>query len=434
MAGKFVDVIIRAYAGSSKLDYFVKGYWKSVMRQQPPVLLDVGHTASGVPGSGSFAAWIKKFRQSHGGEFIRPFIKSKAARFPSGYSVGRIAIVGFSAGCGAVKEILSNAADRELVDFAYFCDGLHSEWNQDAKMGPKGRVSPYKPSQRLVSPEESLPYISDAGLDGVIEFGKKAAAGVGPALVITHSQVVPPYPSTTETALYVQRKIEAAVGSTSPDGGINPVGFLATGGGIPQPPEKDDAGGYWPSSWNNSCPPGNMSSLKVKIRPPWPVSGKYVKGWFVRAGFDAHDSDHPDCDKRTNSQPAHIFQADWVQKEVYRHILSERWKVVCTSGMSGLGTLLIPSAFRREQVKMLSAATVQPTFFGGAVKHSARSLRPVSVPFAGLGAAAVESCYQGGVFSDILGPEEIRQQKLKLAGYAGLAVAAVAGGYMWFKR
>lgn len=403
---KFVDIILQAYAHRSSTDELVREIWKA-KGMTPPAIVGLSHTSSGIPGSGNYADWVKKYRSQSGGSFLTNFIKNKRKYvIPAGYDVGRIGLVGFSAGCGAVKEILSDPADAKLVDFAYFCDGLHAEW---------AKKPSFSAAERLSNPEASLQYVSAAGLEGVIEQAKRAAVGVGPAVVVTHSQIMVDYVSTTEAGLYVQRAVEAAVGGQPTQSGINPVGFLAQGGDVPQPPKSDEQGGYWPGSWN----PGGCPNTTAKIRGPWPVNNSFAKGWFLRVGFDAHDANNPKCDTRTNSQPAHIFQQQYVLPEVYRHILSERWKTECTEGaVSGFGGL-------GASQTALAVSQARTDAHGGTIRRNPALLRPVSMGM-GLGAGPI-ACFQEGVFSNLGSSSEIMKEKMLLAGGVGLAAI---GGYL----
>ena len=77
--------------------------------------------------------------------------------------VGRIAVVTFSAGWGFCYRLLKSAAARSRIDAIILLDGLHTR-----------------------------------DLDGVKSFCAEAARG-GPMLVMAHSQIVPPYVSSTVT-------------------------------------------------------------------------------------------------------------------------------------------------------------------------------------------------------------------------------------------
>ena len=77
--------------------------------------------------------------------------------------VGRIAVVTFSAGWGFVYRLLKSAAARSKIDAVILLDGMHTR-----------------------------------DLDGPKAFAASAARG-GPLLLMAHTQIVPPYVSTTVT-------------------------------------------------------------------------------------------------------------------------------------------------------------------------------------------------------------------------------------------
>ena len=92
-----------------------------------------------------------------------------------------IAIGGFSAGCGALRQILADPASYARVHRVLCMDGVHAGYNPD----PPDRSNP-----QLV-PENLVPWL---------HFGRDAIAGTK-RLVITHTEIFPgTYASTTETA------------------------------------------------------------------------------------------------------------------------------------------------------------------------------------------------------------------------------------------
>lgn len=415
MARKFCDVILQAYAHKSTTNDQVKKIWteKGLV---PPAIINIGYKGSGIPGSGDFAETVDSYRRSHGGQFVKPFVEAKAKYImPSGYDVGRIAVVGFSAGGGAVKAILNGAEDAKKVDFAYFCDGLHSKW---ASVGCGLNAS--ERMARAFSPSGCWKSVNIDTMNGVVEFAKQAALGLGPALVVTTSQIVPgdAYASTSEAVFALQNAVDAAVGGQPAQGGINPIELLGVDGRGPTPVKQDEQGGYWPGSWN----PGGCPVPQVKIRN-WDVVHRFAKGWFVCATFSTK-GEGDKCDMGTNSQPAHIFQQQYVLPEVYRYILSERWKIECTS--SSLEGIKYPSSTRMAQMQPFVPHAWGKA--GSIIKHNPRLMREVATAGLGLGAEqGGASCFVEGVFSNVLTAEQISNQRLKLAagvigGAAGLAI------------
>lgn len=117
------------------------------------------------------------------------------ARFPSligdaekqsGLHFSEIVLGGWSAGCGAVRQILRDPASAARVARVLCIDGVHAGYAN----GTPG-------------PQESQ--LSDADLDAWLAFGREAIAG-RKCLLITHSEIFPgTFASTTETADYLLR-------------------------------------------------------------------------------------------------------------------------------------------------------------------------------------------------------------------------------------
>jgi hypothetical protein len=125
-----------------------------------------------IPATGFSAAhegWVRDYQQKHGGEFVRPFAAERGIR-----DVRRVGLVGFSAGCWGVGQILENPSDSALSDFVYTVDGLHGS---------------YIGAQKAVSIPEHW-----------ITYAKRAMRGEA-LFVNSFSAIVPPsYPGTQETA------------------------------------------------------------------------------------------------------------------------------------------------------------------------------------------------------------------------------------------
>ncbi len=96
-----------------------------------------------------------------------------------------IAVSGFSAGYGAVREVLRQPENFSKVNHVLLLDGMHTS---------------YVPAGKPVADGGA---IDAAGLDSFIAFGKEAVAGKK-IFVVTHSEIFPgTYASTTECADYV---------------------------------------------------------------------------------------------------------------------------------------------------------------------------------------------------------------------------------------
>ena len=96
-----------------------------------------------------------------------------------------ITLSGFSAGYGAVREILRQPENFARVNSVLLLDGMHTSYLPEGKPLADGGV------------------IDGAGLDSFIAFGKEAIAGKK-TFVVTHSEIFPgTYASTTECAEYL---------------------------------------------------------------------------------------------------------------------------------------------------------------------------------------------------------------------------------------
>lgn len=157
------DVIISDYACTDKIcGSLVKELWPDT----PPLVMTI-------PAKGASEAhrrWVEDFRATSGGRFLDPFISQRMD--PS--DVRSISLIGFSAGCWGVREILSDPEDSAKVSFVYACDGLHG------KFGPGGEIIIQQP------------WLSFAG----------RAAGSKAMMVVSFSRIVPPsYPGTEPSAV-----------------------------------------------------------------------------------------------------------------------------------------------------------------------------------------------------------------------------------------
>jgi len=105
----------------------------------------------------------------------------------SGLKFGEIDLGGWSAGCGALRQILKDPASYERVSRVLCIDGIHTGY-ANGKPGPT----------------ESQ--IDTDGLQTWLQLGRDAMAGKK-RLIITHSEIFPgTFASTTETADYLLRE------------------------------------------------------------------------------------------------------------------------------------------------------------------------------------------------------------------------------------
>ncbi|MCC6861222.1 MAG: hypothetical protein IT158_21830 [Bryobacterales bacterium] len=106
----------------------------------------------------------------------------------AGVPFRRVILGGWSAGCGAVREILRSAEARDRVEAVLLLDGIHAGY-------ANGRPGP------LESELETGP------LDAWVEFAREAIQG-HKRVLITHSEIFPgTFASTTETADYIVRRL-----------------------------------------------------------------------------------------------------------------------------------------------------------------------------------------------------------------------------------
>jgi hypothetical protein len=99
-----------------------------------------------------------------------------------------VGLTAWSAGYGAVREILKTPAGYERVQFVLLLDGLHTGY-QTGKPGPK--------ESQLIG----------ENLEVFVKFGKDAVAGKK-QLIVTHTEIFPgTFASTTETADYLIEQV-----------------------------------------------------------------------------------------------------------------------------------------------------------------------------------------------------------------------------------
>lgn len=128
------------------------------------------------------------------GVYRRPFedtklfqslLREAADELHLGRGWSSITLAGFSAGYGAVREILRQPENFARVNRVLLLDGMHTSYVPEGKPLADGGV------------------IDGAGLDSFIAFAKEAIAGKK-TFVITHSEIFPgTYASTTECADYL---------------------------------------------------------------------------------------------------------------------------------------------------------------------------------------------------------------------------------------
>lgn len=132
-------------------------------------------------GAGS-SAYARPFAQT---ELFHNLINEAAAQLHLEHGWSSITLCGFSAGYGAVREILSHPQDVSLVTGVLLLDGMHTSYQPEGKLLADGGA------------------IDRAGVAAFINFARAAVAG-HKQFVITHSEIFPgAYASTTECADYL---------------------------------------------------------------------------------------------------------------------------------------------------------------------------------------------------------------------------------------
>jgi hypothetical protein len=354
-----------------------------------PVVITVGHQAPGQPGTGDFANTIRK----GGASWLHDAVFAAAAKdkvnFPKGTSDGRIALIGFSAGCGALDEILRNDDMASRIDTVIALDGLHGSW----KGGSRGTV------QRQTV--EAAQRVDPASIAQWVRYAERAARGVGPTLIVTHSGVVMDYPSTYETAAALELATVAVPGvaESAPRTMIDPAGMRD-----PVAPLQDDRGGFWPSQHNAPYAVVKLRSLGLAH---W-----FQRGRMIVAGYvPTHDADgYPGSSRPEGDQSAHIAHCQWVQDLVLREVLAPKWSKACTASSVG---------FEAKRAVIGQTVLTRGRLRLGGLE--------------GLGGDE-EVCVTDGVYSDLLGDEidtYRRNRALMLYGGAAVGLYALA---QWWKR
>jgi hypothetical protein len=112
--------------------------------------------------------------------------------------VRKVGLSAWSAGYGAVQEIIAKPANAELVDMVILLDGLHS--------GYRGTV------------------VNETQIKPFVDWAQRAARGEK-LMFVSHSSIIPPgYASTTETANFLIWKVGGKPTRTKPRGN-DPMGL-----------------------------------------------------------------------------------------------------------------------------------------------------------------------------------------------------------------
>ena len=206
----------------------------------------------------------------------------------------RVAVCGFSESCQGVRALVASA-DAPIIEHAIFIDGIHCSWVGDAPNNDHSNIAP-----SCLGP---IVAYADLASRGPI-----AVAGLPPSrryCTITHSSIVPTFPSTTDTARAILNKLFA---SGWPKAGV-PAGIA---GEIYDPPKVIQGTSYSATTFDHSY--GQM--------------GLAVMG-YKNASADG--------------KADHIFQGSVVYPMVLAKFLAPRWNNVDPT-IPGCNAVVVSSA------------------------------------------------------------------------------------------
>jgi hypothetical protein len=177
----FVPATMKAGKGAAILFFFHGGTWLPEVAAARNKVAVVTVQA----GSGS-AVYARLFDDAS-----RWAALLKEAESQAGMRFGRVMLGGWSAGCGAIRQILKASDSYARVDAALMIDGIHSDYVDGAP-----------------GPLESK--IGGDNLEIWQQLARDAVAG-RKRVMVTHSEIFPgTYASTTETADYLLQQLHLA--------------------------------------------------------------------------------------------------------------------------------------------------------------------------------------------------------------------------------
>ena len=174
----FVPQGLRSNRPATLLFFFHGGDWLPELAASRQHQMAVVRVQAGA-GSGSYVALFK--------DPTRFLSLIAAAESASHMHFSQIALGGWSAGCGAIRQVLLDPASFDRVNRVLCIDGVHTGYTHDTP-----------------GPLESD--IDASNLQAWLRFGRDAMAGKK-RLIITHSEIFPgTFASTTETADWLLRE------------------------------------------------------------------------------------------------------------------------------------------------------------------------------------------------------------------------------------
>ncbi len=175
----FLPAGMKAANGAEVLFFFHGGTWlPEVAASQNKVAVVTVQAGSG---SGTYARLFE--------DPARFPALLKEAEAKAGVRFGRVVLGGWSAGCGAIRQILKAPDSYARVDAALMIDGIHTDY-VDGKPGPlESKIG-----------GENLEIWQQLARDAIA--GRKRA-------IVTHSEIFPgTFASTTETADYLLKRLD----------------------------------------------------------------------------------------------------------------------------------------------------------------------------------------------------------------------------------
>jgi hypothetical protein len=174
----FLPNAVKAARDTALLFFFHGGTWL------PEVAASVNRIAviSVQAGSGS-ATYARLFENP--GRFLALLLEAETK---SGTRFGRILLGGWSAGCGAIRQILKTPAAYARIDSVLVIDGIHTDY-------PDGKPGPLESK------------IGTENLEIWLQLGRDALASKK-RMIVTHTEIFPgTFARTTETADYLLKQL-----------------------------------------------------------------------------------------------------------------------------------------------------------------------------------------------------------------------------------
>jgi len=191
-------------------------------------------------GAGS-SAYRRPFEQT---ELFQSLMDEASRELALKHGWSSITLTGFSAGYGAVREILREQKYFALVNSVLLLDGMHTSYSPEGKLLADGGA------------------LDPTGLDSFVKFASEAIAG-RKVFVFTHSEIFPgSYASTTECADYLLAQLNLQRHAQL---GQGPIGM--------QQLSTVDAGGLHVRGYAGNSAPDHIDHLHA------------MPAWFSLLGF-----------------------------------------------------------------------------------------------------------------------------------------------------